>query len=257
MEAHPFEDDSEVERLSRSKDLSLFCIAGNNKKRPNSIIMGRLFDYHVLDMMEFTIDPAGYRASESFGSAAGGPQVGNKPLFLFTGPEFDNNEEYGAFKSLFLDFFRGQTVKGLDLDGVRHVISCTALPGKRVLFTVYVIKYTGVEDEKEPSAYTPPDMTPEVDVQEIGPRAVLEFRRTRLASPDMAKVATQAATQGAPKKQKNVTKKNLEGKAGVVFPKKQDVAKLARSVKLPKALRAPKAKRPKVDESASATMVDL
>lgn len=257
MDAHPFEDDSEIEKLSRSKDLSLFCIAGNNKKRPNSIIMGRLFDYHILDMMEFTIDPTSYRASESFESGAGGPQVGNKPVFTFTGPEFDNNEEYSAFKSLFLDFFRGQTVKGIDLDGVRHVISCTALPGKRVLFTVYLIRYPGVEDEKAPSAYTPKGMTPEVDVQEIGPRAVLEFQRNRLAGPDMAKIAAQTATQTVQVKQKNVTKKNLEGKMGVVFPNKQDVGKLARSVKLPKALRAPKNKRPKLDESASATMVDL
>lgn len=257
MDAHPFEDDSAIERMSRSKDMSLFCIAGNNKKRPNSLIMGRLFDYHILDMMEFTIDPASYRASESFQVGAGGLQVGNKPLFTFTGPEFDNNEEYSAFRSLFLDFFRSQTVKGIDLDGVRHVISCTALPGKRVLFTVYLIKYPNVEDEKSPSAYTPAGTTPEVDIQEVGPRAVLEFQRNRLAGPDMVKIATQTSKQTVQVKQKNVTKKNLEGKAGVVFPKKQDVSKLAKSVKLPKALRAPKNKKPKLDESASATMVDL
>lgn len=257
MREQPFEDDSEIERLSRSKDLSLFAIASNNKKHPNSIIMGRLFDYHVLDMMEFTIDPASYRASESFETGAGGLQVGNKPLFTFTGPEFDNNEEYSSFKSLFLDFFRSQTVKGIDLDGLRHVISCTALPGKRVLFTVYLIRYTGVEDEKAPSAYTAKGTVPEIDVQEIGPRAVLEFRRTRLASPDMMKIATQTSKQTIPVKQKNVTKKNLEGKAGIVYPNKQDVSKLARSVKLTKALRAPKSKKPKLDESASATMVDL
>ena len=219
--------------------------------------MGRLFDYHVLDMMEFTIDPASYRASEAFEGGSSGLQVGNKPLFTFTGPEFDNNEEYTSFRSLFLDFFRSQTVKGIDLDGVRHVISCTALPGKRVLFTVYLIRYPDVEDEREPSAYTPAGTVPKIDVQEIGPRAVLEFRRTRLAGPDMMKIATQASKQTIPVKQKNVTKKNTEGKMGVVFPNKQDVSKLAKSVKRTKALRSHKSKKPKLDESASATMVDL
>lgn len=51
----PFEDESALEFLGHKNDASLFMLGTSNKKRPDNIVMGRLFDFHVLDMVEFGV----------------------------------------------------------------------------------------------------------------------------------------------------------------------------------------------------------
>jgi ribosome production factor 2 len=43
------------EFLSKKNDHSLFLFGFSSKKRPNSLVMGRMFDYQVMDMFEFGI----------------------------------------------------------------------------------------------------------------------------------------------------------------------------------------------------------
>lgn len=51
---HPFETGQEVtlQFFCERSDCALFCLANHSKKRPNNIVIGRLFDFHVLDMIE-------------------------------------------------------------------------------------------------------------------------------------------------------------------------------------------------------------
>lgn len=37
-------------------DSSLFLFGSNSKKHPNSLIFGRMYDYHILDMVELRIE---------------------------------------------------------------------------------------------------------------------------------------------------------------------------------------------------------
>ena len=48
----PFEDQTSLEFFSKKSDCSLFMFGSHNKKRPNNLVIGRLYDYHVLDMIE-------------------------------------------------------------------------------------------------------------------------------------------------------------------------------------------------------------
>ena len=53
----PFEtsDLASLEFLANKNDCALFAHATHSKKRPNNLTMGRLFNDHVLDMVEFGV----------------------------------------------------------------------------------------------------------------------------------------------------------------------------------------------------------
>lgn len=53
---HPFEDDTSLEKFSMKFDASLFLFGSNSKKHPNSLIFGRMYDHHLLDMIELRIE---------------------------------------------------------------------------------------------------------------------------------------------------------------------------------------------------------
>jgi ribosome production factor 2 len=52
----PFEDPSVVEKTSVKYDCSLFVLGSHQKKRPDNLILGRVFDGHILDMFELGVE---------------------------------------------------------------------------------------------------------------------------------------------------------------------------------------------------------
>lgn len=51
-----FTDFTSLEKFSQKEDASLFAFGNNNKKRPDNLILGRFYDYHMLDMVEFGVE---------------------------------------------------------------------------------------------------------------------------------------------------------------------------------------------------------
>lgn len=53
----PFESGGEVtlEFLCQKADCSLFCVASHSKKRPHNLVLGRTFDFKLLDMLELGV----------------------------------------------------------------------------------------------------------------------------------------------------------------------------------------------------------
>ena len=51
----PFEDVSTIEFFSQKSDASLFAFGSHNKKRPDNLVIGRMFSYQLLDMVELGI----------------------------------------------------------------------------------------------------------------------------------------------------------------------------------------------------------
>jgi len=107
----PFEDVTSVEFFSLKADASLFAFGSTSKKRPHNLVIGRLFDGHVLDMAEF-----GLQKFVSM-SEIQGPKcaTGMKPALIFNGQAFDTDTELGTIKNLFIDFFRGPVVDNIRL----------------------------------------------------------------------------------------------------------------------------------------------
>jgi ribosome production factor 2 len=61
---HPFEDATKLEGFGRKEDASLFAFGCHSKKRPDNLVLGRMFDGHLLDMVEMGL--VGYKGLAEF-----------------------------------------------------------------------------------------------------------------------------------------------------------------------------------------------
>jgi len=206
----PFEDATKLEFFSKKNDSSLFMFGNHNKKRPHNLIVGRMFDYHMLDMVELGIES--YKPLKDFKTTK--VASGSKPCLLFEGDAFSDpaNLEGQRLKSLLMDFFRGPEVTNLRLAGIEHCLQFTATDNK-VLFRSFKIVL-----QKSASRI------PRVELQEIGPRIDWIVRRSQLASDDLFKEACkQVANVRKVKKVKNVSEDVFGTKMGRVHIDAQKV----------------------------------
>ena len=213
---HPFEDPTPLEFLCQKNDASLFAFGTHSKKRPDNIVLGRMFDHHVLDMVELGIDA--YTAMGSFAEAGGGSTSEAKPCLLFSGAEWSHSAELQHLRQLLIDFFHLEVVDSLSPLGIDHFLVFTAVGGK-VLLRHYLARLLKSAE----------GTSPHVALTEMGPSLDLRIRRTRYASDDLMSLAmTQPkAMAHAPKKVKNVTRSKLLGKQGRLHLPKQDLSKMA------------------------------
>ncbi|XP_049613124.1 ribosome production factor 2 homolog [Syngnathus scovelli] len=206
----PFEDSTSLEFFSKKSDCSLFLFGSHNKKRPNNLVFGRLFDFHVLDMIELGIEKY---VSLSEIKMSKCPE-GTKPMLVFAGEAFDMNNEYKRLKSLLIDFFRGPSVSAVRLAGLEHVLHFTAVDDK-IFMRSYrsLLKKSGCK-------------TPRIELEEIGPSFDFVLRRTHLASDDLYKLSHKQPKALKPKKKKNISHDVFGTKFGRVHMQKQDLSKL-------------------------------
>ncbi|XP_031831520.1 ribosome production factor 2-like protein Non3 isoform X1 [Nomia melanderi] len=189
----PFEDITLIEKFSAKYNSALFMIALHNKKRPHNLVMGRMYENTLLDMAEFGIE--NYKSLKDFKL----PKIseGIKPLLVFNGELFENNHELDRIKNLFVDMFQREVVENIRLQGLEHVLSFTAVENKILLRSYRIfLKKSNCR-------------TPRIELEEIGPRADLICRRTKLASADLFKQACKKPKELKIKKKKNISKNNL------------------------------------------------
>jgi ribosome production factor 2 len=216
-EIRPFEDETPLEFFSKKNDASLFMVASHSKKRPHNLTIGRMFDYHLLDMMELSIER--FVSMKEFKSTK--CAIGMKPCMIFNGDLFDQEEEYMKLKNLLLDFFRGEKADAVHLRGLEHVIVVSAAPKSpsektgRIFFRVYTIhlKKSGTK-------------LPRVELEEMGPSIDFHIGRTRFAPDELMKQALRVPPELKPKKVKNVERDELGDQFGRIHMERQDFSKL-------------------------------
>eukprot|EP00112_Aurelia_sp_Birch-Aquarium-sp1_P002632 Seg1293.6 transcript_id=Seg1293.6/GoldUCD/mRNA.D3Y31 product="Ribosome production factor 2" protein_id=Seg1293.6/GoldUCD/D3Y31 len=206
----PFEDQTSLEFFSQRNDASLLVFGSHSKKRPNNMVFGRFYDGHILDMAEFGL--------ENFISMSGFQvdkcTAGTKPCLLFSGEAFDSDPEYKRIKNIFIDFWRGQLVEQIRLQGLEHVMQFTAIDGKIYMRSYRVsLKKSGTR-------------TPRVEINEMGPSIDFVVRRTRLASHDLYKQACRQPKAAKVQKTKNVEHNVFGTKTGRIHMQSQDLNKL-------------------------------
>ncbi|XP_075720345.1 ribosome production factor 2 homolog [Rhinoderma darwinii] len=206
----PFEDQTSVEFFSKKADCSLFVFGSHNKKRPNNLIFGRMFDCHVLDMIELGVEK--YVPLKDIKSSK--CTEGTKPLLIFAGDAFEINEDYRRMKSLLIDFFRGPAVSAIRLAGLEHVLHFTAVDGKIFMRSYKVLlKKSGCR-------------TPRIELEEMGPSFDFVMRRTHLASDDLYKLSLRRPKALQAKKKKNISHDTFGTRYGRIHMQKQDLGKL-------------------------------
>uniref|UniRef100_UPI00398E755F ribosome production factor 2 homolog isoform X1 n=2 Tax=Pristiophorus japonicus TaxID=55135 RepID=UPI00398E755F len=206
----PFEDQTSVEFFSKKSDCSLFMFGSHNKKRPHNLIIGHMFDYHVLDMIELGIEKFdGLRDFKNSKSAEG-----SKPMLIFAGDLFEIDNNHKRLKNLLIDFFRGPTVPNIRLGGLEIVLHFTAFAGKIFMRSYKVLlKKSGCR-------------TPRIELEEMGPSFNFVLRRTHLASDDLYKKALKQPKALKAKKKKNVSQDVFGTTYGRIHMEKQDLGKL-------------------------------
>ncbi|CAM6086697.1 unnamed protein product [Calypogeia fissa] len=212
----PFEGGGEtsLEFLSQKTDCSLFVFGSHSKKRPNNLVVGRMFDHHVYDMIELGVEK--FKSIDSLGGGRkSAPQSGSKPCFVFIGEAFDTKPEFQHLRELLLDFFRGEVVETFNVDGLDRVFVCAAVGEK-----VY-LRHCGVEYKKSAGS------GPRISLVEVGPSMDLTIRRHREPSDDLRKAATKTVSKTTKKKVKNVKGDSLAGKVGRIYMPKQEVGGMA------------------------------
>ena len=93
------EDPSLVENQSVKYDCSLFAVGSHQKKRPDNLVLGRVFDGHILDMFEMGV--SNFRSSSEFEAAKHISQE-MKPILIFQGEHFETSDKHKRIKSLLI-----------------------------------------------------------------------------------------------------------------------------------------------------------
>ncbi|QSL64371.1 hypothetical protein MERGE_001672 [Pneumocystis wakefieldiae] len=214
---YPFEDTRSLSFLSEKNDASFLVIGSYGKKRQNTLIFARMFDYEVLDMLELRIESAvpmiEFKNEKCF--------IGQRPVVLFVGSLFESSPKYQLCKSMFLDFFHGITADRLSIEGIQHsVCLLTEDPSEEnpfppIFFRVYLIRYL-----KEQQA------GPRIELEEMGPRYDFLIRRTHEASEKMMREAMKKPKKHLPKVQKNIDVDPMGDKIGQIHLAKQNIDQL-------------------------------
>jgi len=203
----PFEDVSPIEFICQKNDCSLFLFTSHSKKRPNNLVMGRLFDGHILDMVEFGVDF--FKAIEEFPARI---SLGVKPILIFAGEPFETEYDLIRIKNLLNDFFLGPRPSNLRIKGIEHAIMFIAHGGK-IFMRPYLIEQKRISGHDKPSVACHP----------MGPQLDLVVRRTRLANHDHFNQACKQKPK-VPKssKNKNISKDELGNTHGRVHIGRQN-----------------------------------
>ncbi|XP_017696384.1 ribosome production factor 2 homolog [Phoenix dactylifera] len=212
----PFESGGEtsLEFFSLKTDCSLFVFGSHSKKRPNNLVLGRMYDHHVYDLVEVGVE--NFRPIESFEyDKKITPRIGSKPFFAFIGEGFESVEELKHLKEVLLDLFGGEVVENLNLGGIDRVFVCTATSSTTILFMhcALRLKRSGTS-------------LPRMELVEVGPSMDLVVRRHSLPNDSLKKEAMKTASDQPKKKIKNVSSDIVQGKIGKIYIPDQQVGNM-------------------------------
>eukprot|EP01059_Diplonema_ambulator_P019903 TRINITY_DN33583_c0_g1_i1.p1 TRINITY_DN33583_c0_g1~~TRINITY_DN33583_c0_g1_i1.p1 ORF type:complete len:381 (+),score=106.34 TRINITY_DN33583_c0_g1_i1:36-1145(+) len=219
-EFRPFDDAKHLEFLAFKNDCSLFCfgshVGGAKKKRPHNLIIGRHFDYQLLDMLELGITK--YEGIKSDAHIV----TGSKPMLMFHGELFSTNPTLQRVQNLLADFFRGKIVEQVQLLGLDHVIDITVKPtnpskditiadnGQSIENCTLMFRHFCVSLKRSG------EKVPKVELTNVGPTIDFEVRRVAFAAPAMFKMACKLPKGVVPRKEKNITTDAMGDKIGQI-----------------------------------------
>ncbi|XP_966621.2 ribosome production factor 2 homolog [Tribolium castaneum] len=206
-----FENATPVEAFCKKYESSLFVMSSHSKKRPDNLVIGRMFNYSLLDMVELHVEAAEFMKDFACSKIA----LGTKPCLVFNGPAWEETEVLKHLKSLFIDMFHREEVNSVRLQGLEHTISFTATPEGKILIRSYkvMMKKSGCR-------------VPRVELEEMGPRIDLSLRRSKLPSEDLMKEALRKPKELKVSKKKNISVDGLGTTHGRIHVGKQEINKI-------------------------------
>ncbi|KAL1219312.1 putative ribosome production factor 2 [Cardamine amara subsp. amara] len=212
----PFEAGGEtsLEFFSQKTDCSIFVYGSHTKKRPDNLVLGRMYDHQVYDLIEVGIENFKSLLSFSYDKKIA-PHEGSKPFICFTGEGFENVQELKQLKEVLTDLFRGEVVDNLNLTGVDRAYVCSAISPDKVFLTHCALKL------KKSGT-----IVPRIELVEVGPSMDLVIRRNRLPNESLKKEAMRTSKDNPKKKVKNVVQDAVLGKQGKIYVPDQKIEEM-------------------------------
>ncbi|XP_060523854.1 ribosome production factor 2 homolog [Cylas formicarius] len=203
-----FENATPVENFCKKYETHLFLMGSHSKKRPDNLVLGRMYNYSLLDMIELNVET--YEGLKEFATSK--VTLGTKPCLLFNGPQWDQSDELKHLKSIFIDMFHREKVSSVRLQGIEHTISFNVTSDGKIALRSYkvLLKKSGCR-------------TPRIELEEIGPRIDFTLRRTKLPSEDLMKEACRQTKQPSKAAKKNISTDELGTTHGRIHLGKQEI----------------------------------
>ena len=193
----PFTDTESVEFLTTKNDCALFAMASTNKKRPNNLVLGRTFDRQILDLCELGVMRFKSALNGDYSGKVSKKRIGSKPLLLFCGDLWQTSEDHGKLQNLLTDYYRGDVVDKLVLNGLDHIIMFTLAQPQQSSSSscqsdlpVLLHQRTYFCQLRRDSSPSSSSISPVVPILEnCGPDCDFVLRRTQWASAELARAA--------------------------------------------------------------------
>eukprot|EP01121_Diplochlamys_sp_Union-15-3_P006662 TRINITY_DN1716_c0_g1_i2.p1 TRINITY_DN1716_c0_g1~~TRINITY_DN1716_c0_g1_i2.p1 ORF type:complete len:217 (-),score=28.79 TRINITY_DN1716_c0_g1_i2:353-970(-) len=131
----PFENIEDIERLCQKYETSLFAFGSSSKKRPHNLVLGRLYEHHLLDMVEF-----GVSNLKTISELKSTWATASKPCIIIAGEQFRTDSKLAIIANLFIDFFRGFKAKSVNLVGIDRVLFISIDEHSVIHFRHYTIQ---------------------------------------------------------------------------------------------------------------------
>ena len=175
-----------VEKTCDRTSASMFGYVSHTKKRPDRLVLGRLFSGSVLDSFEFRVIDSGPPVSSSVRL----PQVGSVSAFIFLGKFWQSDRYLARLKNFLLDAFGIRNAKSIALDRLETVLVGTAQNATHVSLKQFLVTNSKGSSAPSNSTGVVPDSVPlwegsmslgDLDLKESLPDLALELLEARLA----------------------------------------------------------------------------
>ncbi|KAJ5085722.1 Ribosome production factor [Penicillium argentinense] len=219
---HPFENPESIEFLANKNECGLIVFGSSNKKRPNCVTLGRIFNSQLLDMCEILLLPAqGDNAVPPINELTMHVGQGLRPMMLFAGTPFEDptSSSHVMLKSFFLDMFKGEETNAIDVEGLQYVLMVGAEEPRDDLSPIIHLRWYKVVTKRSGHKL------PRVELEEIGPKFDFKVGRMRPATPEAMKAAMKQGKRPNEeiKTKKNISMDSIGDKVGRVHLGKQDL----------------------------------
>ncbi|EPS31360.1 hypothetical protein PDE_06315 [Penicillium oxalicum 114-2] len=222
---HPFENTESMEFLANKNECGLVVFGSSNKKRPNCVTLGRVFNSQTLDLCELMLLPASdQNAIPPFNELTMPVGLGMRPMLLFSGSPWEDPTSgvHVMLKSFFLDMFKGEETNQIDVEGLQYILMVGAEEPRDGLSPVVHLRWYKIITKRSGHKL------PRIELEDVGPKFDFKVGRHRPATPEAMKEAMKQGKRPNEdmKTKKNIIMDSMGDKIGRVHLGKQDLTGL-------------------------------
>ena len=207
------ENRDSIEFLCKKNNTTFFALSSHNKKHPNNITLGCLFDFHLLDYFDFEVTnflPMSYFKTDTVINSD------LKPIIIFQGELFESDFNYDRLKKFFIDFFQLYDKESIIISEMRRIMAISIEKDEKIV---------KIRNYQINGNLTSKANLSKINLIEIGPSFDLKERRFTLGDEVLYKKTLKQPKGIKEAKEKNIEKNKILGeKRGRIHMQKQNLS---------------------------------